>query len=148
MNTIRKWTLFGAMLALLTACMAKPNPVDVAADRDRWVAVRATTADGVIDATEKQLLDELLATWDATLRVKEAAAGPKDVLADMLRIYGVAAVQVLVGPELLERAPELFRLVDANSNGILEESELLSMDPASQVTAVVVITSLQKLLKR
>ena len=71
----------------------------------------------------------------------------EQTIADLLRVYGVAAVQVIVGPELQARAPEMFRLLDVNSNGVLEEAELLSMDPASPVTAIVVVTTLQKLLK-
>ena len=136
------------LCVLFASCVAKPNPLDVAADRDRWAAIRAVTADGTIDSNERELLDELLTSWDATLRVKEAGNGPKDVLSDMLRVYGVAVVQVIVGPELQARAPEMFRLIDVNSNGILEESELLSMDPASPVTALVVVTTLQKLLRK
>lgn len=137
-----------AILILLASCALKPDPLDVASDRDRWGAIRAVTADGTIDSSERELLDQLLSDWDATLRIKEAAAGPKDVLADMLRVYGVATVQVIIGPELQARAPEVFRLIDVNNNGVLEEAELLTLDPASPVTAVVVVTTLQKLLRR
>lgn len=148
MNTIRKWA--SALFLLAAACMTQaPDPRDIVADRARWDAVQRTTADGVLTQEEHDLLVVLIGEWDVALRVKEAAAAQSgNVLADMLRIYGVAAVQVILGPELQQRAPEVFRLVDKNSNGVLEEAELLGLDPASPVTAVVVITTLQKLLKR
>lgn len=136
--------------SLLTSCCSGPAPADVAADRARWTAVRDTTADGAVDAREGPLLAELLVAWDAKLAANEAAAGqPRDartVVAELLRVYGLAAVQVLVGPDLQARAPELFRLVDKDADGILSEAELLSIDPASPVFALVVTTTVHRLL--
>ncbi len=122
----------------------------MAADRDRWTAVRDATADGKIDQQEAPLLADLLIAWDTKLTADERAAGsPRDaraILADMLRAYGAAAVTVFLAPELQARAPDMFRLVDTNQNGQLEPDELTSIDPASPVFAMVVTTTLRGLL--
>lgn len=144
--------LLCALLLTLTSCASGPDPADVAADRARWTAVRDLTADGQVDAQEAPLLGQLLVVWDQKLAADEAAAGrPRDartVLLDLLRVYGVAAVQVFLGPELQQRAPEAFRLLDRNSDGVLSEAELLAVDPTDPVFAVVVVTTLHRLLTR
>lgn len=150
---LRRWPLLLLLLAtcsLLTSCCNGPPAADVAADRARWTAVRDTTADGAVDEREGPLLAELLIAWDAKLAADEVAAGqPRDartIVAELLRVYGVAAVQVLVGPDLQARAPELFRLVDRDGDGVLSEAELLAIDPASPVFALVVTTTVHRLL--
>lgn len=72
---------------------------------------------------------------------------PRGVLLELLRVYGVAAVQVALAPELEERAPELFRLVDKNGDRVLDESELLSIDPTSPVFALVVASTVHRLIE-
>ncbi len=145
--------LFLLLLAcsLLLSCAAGPSAADVAADRDRWRAARDVTADGKVDEQEAPLWSELLVAWDAKLTADEHAAGAqrdaRTVLAEILRVYGAAAVTVFLAPELQARAPEMFRLVDRNGSGMLEETELLTLDPASPVFAMVVATTAQALLR-
>lgn len=140
-----------ALVLFCGGCSTAPRPADVAADRSRWAAVRDLAADGKIDPVELQLLGTLLVAWDEKLTADEAAAGhkrtPQEMLAELLRVYGAAAVQVWLAPELQARAPEAFRLVDKNGNGVLEESELVGLDPADPVFAVVLVTTAQHLLK-
>lgn len=152
-----KHRIWNTILLLLTSlacygcCSTAPAAKDVAADRARWAAVRDLAADGTIDPVEMQLIGTLLVAWDEKLTADEAAAGhkrtPREVLQDLLRVYGAAAVQVWLAPELQKAAPEAFRLVDQNGNGVLEEAELTSLDPADPVFAVVLVTTAQHLLK-
>lgn len=138
--------------SLLVSCTTGPSPADVAADRARWAAVRDVTADAAVDEREAPLLAELLIAWDARLTADEAAAGQprgtREVLLELLRVYGLAAVQLLIAPELQARAPELFRLVDRDGDGVLSEAELLAIDPTSPVFALVVTTTVHGLLRR
>lgn len=137
--------------SMLLSCTTGPDPADVAADRDRWRAVRDVTADGRIGEDEAPLLTGLLVVWDEKLTADETAAGrhdPKAVLVDLLRVYGVAAVQVFLAPELKARAPDLFALVDVDKDGALSEAELLAIDPRSPVFAIVVASTVTQLLKK
>lgn len=131
----------------LSACAAAPTAADVVADRARWIAVRDVTADGKVDAVEESAWTELLLTWDHKLSADEQNVAEADTtVADLIRVYGIAAVQIWFAPELQKRSPELFRLVDRNSDGILGESELLAVDPKSPVFAVVVLSTAARLL--
>ena len=140
------------LVLCFSACVTGPSPADVAADRARWTAVRDVTLDGQVDGPEAAALTELLIAWDEKLRGQEAAAGsswtPEAILADMLRVYGPAAVQVFLGPKLEAQAPELYRLVDRNADHVLSAEEMLAIDPRSPVFAVVVLSTLQQLLGR
>ena len=153
MTTYRIGHLLAAMLSLLLcACQtAGPSAEDVAADRARWRAVLTETADGVIDEQEAPLNAQLLADWDAKLTADEKAAGdvnsPKKTWETMLRVYGVAAVQVVLGPKLLEKAPQVYKLLDKNQDGVLDEQELLGLDPTDNATAIVVVQALYDLIK-
>lgn len=148
----RVWfPLVVAILALLHGCTGGPDPADIAADRDRWDAVRLVSVDGSIDAQEAPLLAELLVRWDDKLTAAERAAGrardPAQQLRDLLRVYGLAAVQLFVAPELQARAPESFRLFDRNGDGMLDEAELLAIDPRDPVFAMVVASTVHGLIK-
>lgn len=154
-TTWRRGSLLVLMLAvcsLLTSCCNGPAPADVKADRDRWTAARDNTADGVIDPAEAPAWNQLLVEWDAKLAADEAAVGqqrgPKEVLAELVRVYGAAAVQVFLAPELQTRAPELFRLADRDGDLVLSEGELLSIDPTDPVFALVVASTVRRLLQR
>lgn len=149
----RVWfPLVVAILALLHGCSSGPHPEDVAADRDRWDAVRAVAADGAIDAQEAPLLATLLVEWDQKLTADEDAAGrardPQQQLRDLLRVYGLAAVQLFVAPMLQAQAPDVFRLVDRNGDGMLDQAELLAIDPRDQVAAMVIASAVHGLIKR
>lgn len=137
-------------VCLAAACATGPAPLDVEADRARWTAVRAVVADGTLDAAENTALAGLLAAWDAKLAVDEAAAEQdrRGQLEELVRVYGAAVVSVTLGPELQRRAPDLFRLVDKNTDGQLAIDEILSIDPASPVFAVVVATTVAQLVRR
>jgi len=142
---------------LLVACQAGRSTADVQADRARWTTVRDVTVDGIINApTEATMLADMLLAWDAKITAEEAAAGkPRDwhaYAAELARVYGTAAVQVAlaeIGPKIKAQAPpELFRLVDKNSDGALSVDELLGVDPASPVFALVVATTAAQLLTK
>lgn len=139
------------LLLILCSCTTV-DPLDVQADRDRWTAVRDVTADGQVDEMEAPLLAQLLVAWDDKLTRDEAAAGQRrdarSILADLIRVYGAATVQVFAGPELQARAPELFRFVDVDSDGVLSEQELLAIDPLNPVFALVVASTAKRLLER
>lgn len=139
------------LLPLFASCAsAGPSPADVEADRARWTAVRAVVADGQIDAAEATSLVGLLAAWDAKIAVGEAGSKQdrRGQLEELVRVYGAAVVSVTLGPELQRRAPDLFRLVDRNTDGQLAIDEILSIDPASPVFAVVVATTVAQLVRR
>lgn len=146
--------LFGA----LAACQVHgPDPIAVEADRARWQAVRAVTADASIDAQEAAALAELLTAWDAKLIADEAAiAKPqarRDQLTDLIRVYGNAAVTVALGEGGIQarakaEAPELFALADRDGSGTLSLEEVLSLDPASPVFAIVVAHTVARLVRR
>jgi len=137
------------LIALLHGCASGPTAADVAADRDRWTAVRDVARDNLVDAIERPLLDELLRVWDQKLMADEAALVSTDTtVRDLIRVYGIAAVQVFLAPEIQARAPELFRLIDRNMDGTLDEAELLAVDPKSPVFAVVVLSTAARLLAR
>ena len=141
--------LFALFLAVLAGCQVGPTAADVAADRDRWAAMRDVTADKQVDALVAPLLGELLAAWDAKLSADEAKVASADTtIADLLRVYGSAAVTIWVVPELQKRAPEFFRLVDKDGNGTLDDAELLAIDPKSPVFAAVVLTTAARLLAK
>lgn len=144
--------LFLLLPVLLAACASGPDPADVAADRARWRGVRDATADGVLSPAESVVLAELLVAWDEQVTALEAAANtkqkPEAVLAELLRVYGVAMVDTFFAPELQRRAPELFRLVDKDGNGSLSAEELTSIDPTSPVFALVVASTVHRLIKR
>lgn len=77
------------------------------------------------------------------------ASSPPDYrkeLGDLIRVYGFAAVQVF-GEGFAAEAPELFRLADRNSDGVLTEEEILAIDPTSPVFAVVVLQTIKRLRK-
>jgi len=137
------------LVAVLHGCASGPTPADVAADRDRWTAVRDVARDNLVDGIERPALDELLRVWDQKLMADEAALVSTDTtVRDLIRVYGVAAVQVFLAPEIQARAPELFRLIDRNLDGTLDEAELLAVDPKSPVFAVVVLSTAARLLAR
>jgi len=137
------------LIALLHGCASGPTAADVAADRDRWTAVRDVARDNLVDAIERPLLDELLRVWDQKLMADEAALVSTDTtVRDLIRVYGIAAVQVFLAPEIQARAPELFRLIDRNMDGTLDEAELLAVDPKSPVFAAVVLSTAARLLAR
>lgn len=143
--------LFSTLVAvsMLAGCQTGPTAADVAADRDRWAAVRDVTADHTVDAIEAPLVAELLAAWDAKLSADEAKVASADTtVADLLRVYGSAAVTIWVVPELQKRAPEFFRLVDKDGNGTLSDAELLAIDPKSPVFAAVVLTTAARLIAK
>ncbi len=148
--TRRRWAALAALaFLLLCSCATGPTAADVAADRDRWRAVRDTTADRTVDALEAPLLGELLAAWDAKLTADEAAVVSRDTtVEDLLRVYGAAAVQLWLVPEFQRRAPEMFRLVDRNGDGVLDETELRAIDPKSPVFATVVLMTAAQLLAK
>lgn len=139
------------LLILLPGCMGGPSPADVEADRARWTAVRDVTADGVVDEGERPALAAFLIAWDDKITADEKAAGaqrdPQQILAGLLRAYGVAAVQVFLGPELQRRAPALFAAVDGDGDGLLSEAELLSIRPDDPAFAAVVIVTVHALLR-
>lgn len=147
MTNLTKWA--SLLLAfLLCACNAL-NPADVAADRDRWAAVTAVTADGTIDASEKPVFDAAMAGWDQKLIAAEAAVAQGNATAqDLIRAYGLAAVQLWLVPEMQKTAPELFRLADRNGDNMLDEAEILSIDPKSPAFAAVVLTTAARLIAR
>jgi len=135
---------------LLAGCQVGPSPQDVAAERARWRGFQAALADDQVSPEESRYLHQLLDQWDLQLIVDENDVAPKDAKAKMeeiLRVYGVAAVQVIFGPELQKRAPEAFRLVDANGDGLLSEKEILAVDFADEVVAVVVVTTVVRLVR-
>lgn len=140
------------LMLFCCSCAVRPDPRDVQADRARWTAVRDATADGSIDEQEGPLVAELLVAWDAKLSADEAAAGAqrdaRAILEDLLRAYGVAAVQLWLVPEMQQRAPEMLRLIDRDGDGTLTAAELLAIDPADPVFALVVATTAQQLLRR
>lgn len=140
-----------SVLAFLASCMsAGPKPADVEADRARWTAIRAVVADGLLDDPEMAALLGLLAAWDAKLAIDEVAAEQdrRGQIEELVRVYGAAVVSVTLGPELQRRAPDLFRLVDKNQDGQLAIDEILAIDPASPVFAVVVATTVAQLVRR
>lgn len=141
-----------SLVALLASCVARPDPADVAAERDRWTFLRDLTIDGQVDPQEAPVLAAVLVQWDAQLQADEEAAGaPRDartILVDLVRAYGLAAVQLFLVPELQAKAPELFRLLDKDTDGILSEAELLAVDPTDPVFAVVLITTVHRLLTK
>jgi len=148
MNRLRLYAIL-LLFAVLHGCASGPTPADVAADRDRWTAVRDVARDNLVDAIERPALDELLRVWDQKLMTDEAALVSTDTtVRDLIRVYGVAAVQVFLAPEIQARAPELFRLIDRNLDGSLDEAELLAVDPKSPVFAVVVLSTAARLLAR
>jgi len=151
MNPMNRLCLYAVLLliAVLHACAGGPTPADVAADRDRWTAVRDVARDNLVDGIERPALDELLRVWDQKLMADEAAIVSTDTtVRDLIRVYGIAAVQVFLAPEIQARAPELFRLIDRNMDGTLDEAELLAVDPKSPVFAVVVLSTAARLLAR
>lgn len=146
------------LFLFFAACAAGPNPADVMADRARWTAVRDTTADGTVDANEAPLLAELLTVWDSKLTADEAAAGrsrdPKQIAADLLRVYGAAVITAVLGeltPEFAKieaQFPEAFRLVDKNSDHLISLDELTTVDPTNPVFAAVVAQTAVQLIRR
>lgn len=77
-------------------------------------------------------------------RTPPGERSPRDELVDLLRAYGQAAVEVF-GEGYAEEAPELFRLVDRDRNGVLSEEEILSIDPTSVAFATVVLRTIKRL---
>lgn len=136
------------------------------ADQARLEHIRTAVADGVLTEQEQVLVADALRTydleapvfamfllvWDSKLQADEAAAkvpqDPKGVLLELIRVYGFATVQVVLAPVLQEKAPAVFRLLDKNGNGVLEEPELAAIDPTDPVFAFVVITTVRELLQR
>lgn len=136
-------------LAILAGCVAGPSAADVAADRDRWRAVRDVVADGQVDATEAPLLQQLIFAWNDKLEADEAIVASKDTtVEDLLRVYGETAVQLWLVPEFKKRAPQMFALVDKNGDGMLDANELRSIDPKSPVFAAVVLTTAAQLIAK
>ncbi len=143
----------GCLIILgLCSCMGTMSKVEVEADRARWTTVRDVTADNAVDEQERQKLALALLAWDKKLALAEEEIGkardPNAIFVDLLRVYGAAVVQAYLGPELLARAPEMFRLIDRNSDGVLSEGELASLDPRDPVVALVVVHTLHALLTR
>lgn len=144
-----KPALSAALLLIIGACATGPTAADVAADRDRWRAVSDTTADKQVDAVEAPLLTELLIEWDAKLTADEKRIASADTTwQDLARVYGEAVVTVLLADEIKARAPELFRLVDRNSDGTLSIDEVAQIDPTSPVFAAVVVSTAVRLLAK
>ncbi len=140
-------TILASLLLLIGACATGPTAADVAADRDRWRAVSDTTADKQVDATESPLLTTLLIEWDAKLTADEKRIASADTTwQDLARAYGGAAVTVLLAEEIKLKAPELFRLVDRDSDGMLSIPELEQIDPTSPVFATAVVTTAVRLI--
>ena len=148
MRMLKLGATIGLFCLLFCCCCASVrDPGDVAADRGRWMATRDVTADNAVTAQERTALDSLLEKWDRDLTDDEATiARGEDTVQDLIRVYGLAAVQLWVTPELQKRAPELFRLVDRTGNGALEEAELLAVDPRSTVFAAVVVSTAARLI--
>lgn len=137
------------LLCLFTACATGPTAADIAADRDRWRAMSDVTADKQVDATEAPLLTTLLIEWDAKLTADERRVASADTTwQDLARVYGEAVVTVLLADEIKARAPELFRLVDRNSDGTLSIDEVTLIDPTSPVFAAVVVSTAVRLLAK
>lgn len=141
------------LFLFLAACVSPgPSAADVQADRDRWTAVRDVTADAQVDTQEAPLISQLLVAWDHKLTADEAAAGKarttQTILADILRVYGGASVQMFLVPQLQARAPLLFKYADTDSNGSLSPDELLRIDPTDPVFALVVLDTARQLLER
>lgn len=153
MKTSAPFLFVFALLALLLAsCASGPSVADVAADRARWRATHDVTADGVVDPQEAPLLAQLLAEWDAKLGVDERRIADQDTQwQDLLRVYGVAMLQVF-GGDLEARAPELFRFVDRNSNHALDLEELQALNVQTLqnpvFAAAVVSTAVQLAARR
>jgi len=150
--TVRRPPLLLIACSLLLSCVSPgPSAADIAADRDRWRAVRDTAADGAIDAQESPLLAELLVVWNQKLLHDEASIGKKAdgraIVADLLRVYGLPAVQLFLVPEMQSLAPELLRLVDIDSNGHLSEAEILAIDPRDPLFVAVAMQTAVRLLK-
>ena len=144
-----KPALSASLLLLIGACATGPTAADVAADRDRWRAMSDTTADKQVDAVEAPLLTELLIEWDAKLTADEKRIASADTTwQDLARVYGEAVVTVLLADEIKARAPELFRLVDRNSDGTLSIDEVAQIDPTSPVFAAVVVSTAVRLLAK
>lgn len=136
-------------LLFLAGCQVAPSAADVAADRDRWAAVTAVTADRAVDDAEAPLLSELLAAWDASIQAAEArVAAAGTTWQDLVRVYGSATVNVLLAQEIATKAPELFRFVDRNEDGELSPEELMAVDPANPVFAAAVVSTAVRLLAR
>lgn len=135
------------LLSILAACMGGPSPADVQADRARYSAVLAVTADNQIDPLEAPVFAQMMLAWDEKLRADEGSAA-NNMLRDLVRVWGFAAVQVFAVPALQQRFPDVFRLLDLNNDGMLSEQELLAIDPRSPAFAIVTITTLQQLLKK
>lgn len=134
---------------LLPACAMAPSAADVAAERDRWRAVGAVTLDGVVDAQEAPLLSQLMQAWNDAIAVDEqrvAAAGT--TWEDLARVYGSAVVNVMLAEELAAKAPELFRFIDRNEDGMLAPEELAAIDPANPVFAAAVVSTAVRLLAK
>lgn len=142
------YRLAALFMLCLCCCVGGPPPAsEVAAERAAWSQVRDITADDAVTEQEKPPLAEAMAAWDAKIATDEAAVARGDTtVQDLIRVYGLATVQVFVGPELQKRAPELFRFIDGNSNGVLEEHELLAVDPRSPVFALVVASTAARLI--
>ncbi len=73
---------------------------------------------------------------------------PEALLAEIVRVYGAATVQLYLVPAMQEKAPELFRLLDTDGDQILSEQEMLAFNPLSPIGALVVVTTVQRLLER
>lgn len=140
------------ILLVLSACWSGPSVEDVEADRARWTAVRDATADGVIEPAEKAAWAQFMLDWDDKLAADEKAAGqkrdPNQILVGLVRAYGVAAVQVFLGPELQRKAPAVFAMIDQDHDGLLTEAELLSVRPDDPAFAAVVLLTVQALIRR
>src|SRR5262245_57670913 len=103
-----------ALLCLLfAACVSSgPTVADVQADRTNWNTARNYQALAAPTQQERDAAALWLQAWDERLKADEAAAGkaqdPKAQWAEVLRVYGMALVQVELVPVLQQKAPELF----------------------------------------
>lgn len=134
---------------IVAACATGPSAADVAADRARWAAMRDVTADQAVDAAEAPHLAALFMAWDEKLTADEKrVASAATTWQDLARVYGAAIAQELLGAELAARAPDLFRFVDRNSDGVLSVDEIASIDPKNPVFAAVIVSTAVQLIAR
>jgi hypothetical protein len=146
------------LLLFLAGCVTPgPSLLDVQADRARWEALHMAVADRAIDDAEHGALGVLFDEWDKKLVADEVAASNasarRDTMADLVRVYGDAAVSVVLADADLQAkakaaAPDLFALADRDGSGSLSLAEILTLDPTSPVFAVVVATTVARLVRR
>lgn len=131
--------VFGALFA---SCITSgPTHADTVADRQAFSAVRAFEAAATHTPEEIAANAVFMTAWDQRITADEAAAGktrdPKTWLAELVRVYGTAAVQVELEPVLMAKAPAMYRLLDKNGDGHLDAQEIAGFDVLDPVAAIV-----------